>query len=293
MLEGIKRDFKKEAAKLGEYQQLSVDYLADEYCRAIDAEDAVGSSKYISALILRFWYKISEIYNACKNISGFGPEEALDVLFDCINVTCDYRGWQDPAKHLNARQCILQVLSTRGVPAVIYQYNTDKYKIHANILSLDAQINESDSDSTDTFVDTVADPSDIQAEFAGNDLVRQLVQYFINKDRLIEAMFMDCIAHTDCMRQEKKTKKFVNASGEEQKYTETTSELWEYKLIQDVSKLPDAYSNYFSKRYSVKRAISDAAFAKLKASNNQKLYKYLRSSLRTIRGDKDLVKAIF
>ena len=63
MLTETKKDLIEQARKLTKpYEAYSIDALADAYCDAADTNNEALKSVYISALILRFWYKIDKMY---------------------------------------------------------------------------------------------------------------------------------------------------------------------------------------------------------------------------------------
>ena len=119
-------------------------------------------------------------------------------------------------------------------------------------------------------------------DHSGEDVV-YLVQSYIDRNKIIEAILIDNIAFNDVERHFKKTIKTVNASGEEVKYVEHSSEFWPYRLIQIVSKLPDSYKSYFMDRYKISEEKLNAILEIIDKANNQKLYRYLDKTLAELR----------
>jgi hypothetical protein len=110
-----------------------------------------------------------------------------------------------------------------------------------------------------------------------------LVQSYINRNKIIEAILLDNIAFNDVQRYFKKTIKTQNDQGEEVKYTEHSSEFWPYRLIQIVSKLPDSYKSYFLTRYDISEEKLSSILDIIDRANNQKLYRYLDKTLAELR----------
>ena len=110
-----------------------------------------------------------------------------------------------------------------------------------------------------------------------------LVQSYINRNKLIEAILLDNIAFNDVQRYTKKTIKKETSDGNTYRYTECSSEFWPYKLIQIVSKLPDTYKNDFLKKYTITEEKLTTVLEVIDRANNQKLYKYLYATLDELR----------
>ena len=110
-----------------------------------------------------------------------------------------------------------------------------------------------------------------------------LVQSYLNKNKIIEAIIIDNIAFNDVQRHFKKVVKATNADGEAYKYTEHSSEFWPYRLVQIVSSLPSTYKSSFMKRYSVSEEKLTTVLDAIGKVNNQKLYKYLKCTLDELR----------
>jgi hypothetical protein len=110
-----------------------------------------------------------------------------------------------------------------------------------------------------------------------------LVQSYINRNKIIEAILIDNIAFNDTQKHSKKTIKVKNDKGEVVRYTEHSSEFWPYKLIQIVSKLPSTYKSEFMKRYNISEEKLGAVLDVIDRAPNAKLYRYLRSTLAELK----------
>lgn len=276
MLAEMKRDFITYARTLPKpYEEYNINELADGYCKAKDEDDEWNKNVYISALILRFWYTIEKMY--IKN-SGLNFErvEFLTWLVDAIEYACKYRAWQNPNKKVNAQQCINQCIETIRLQKY-YGYHLDKNKANLMSVSLDTPLS-SDADSA-TVVDTLAAPDKSDFERYGYSSAEILIQDYVNNNKIIEAIILDTIAFNDVQKHTKQVIKEVDENGEEYKYTKHTTEFWPYKLVQLVSKLPSDYAQYFAKKYAVGINALEASLNTLRASNNQKIYKYLDKTL--------------
>ena len=108
---------------------------------------------------------------------------------------------------------------------------------------------------------------------------RQIIQTFINKNKIVEAIIMDIIAFGDTNKVTKHIKQGIDENGEEIKYTTYTREFWKFKAVQILSNLSDDYQQYFIDNYLVNTPALDAALNVLRKANNQKLYKELNQAL--------------
>ena len=254
--------------------------MLDGYCKAMDEGDEHLKNLYISGLILRHWDKVKKLADSCPNI-GLHGEEFVDWIYEAIMLACEYRKWQTD-ESVNAQQCINQCIETIRVRKY-YEFNLDKHKANYNTVSLDTPIgDESDNGVQRTLEDTMYDEKDdTETRMTdGNSMARHLVQTFINKNRLVEAIIMDIIAFGDTQKVTKHIKKGFDEEGNSYKYATYTHEFWKFKAVQILSNLPEDYQQYFLDNYIVKHAALEAALDILKKANNQKLYRELERSLQ-------------
>lgn len=272
MLQETKRDLMDCAKKLAKpYEQYSIDELADAYCEAADTNNATLKDIYISALILRFWYKIDKMYRENTVAPCLEYEDFFWWLYEAIEYACKYRGWRDETKGLNAQQCINQCINTIKLQKY-YDLRLDKNKTVNFCTSMDAPIC-GDDDEAKTLGDMLEDEDDCY-DTSADDAI-SLVQTYINRNKIIEAILLDNIAFNDVQKHFKKTIKTKNADGETYRYTEHSSEFWAYRLIQIVSKLPASYKKSFMKRYNISEVKLSSVLDIIDRAPNQKLYKYL------------------
>jgi hypothetical protein len=235
---------------------------------------------YISALILRFWYTIDKMYRANSVAPTLEHEDFFWWLYEAIEYACKYRGWRDPSKKLNAQQCINKCIDTIKLQKY-YDLRLDKRKTVNHCCSFDAPLG-GDDDSGKTIGD-ILESEDCLDDYHSSDDAIMLVQSYINRNKIIEAILLDNIAFNDTRKHFKKTIKTHNAYGEPIKYVEHSSEFWPYKLVQIVSKLPSTYKKYFMERYTISEEKLEAILDIIDRANNQKLYRYLDKTLTELR----------
>lgn len=280
MLNDTKRDLTLMARKLVKpYESYTIDELADAYCEAIDTNNETLKNVYISALILRFWYTIDKMYKANTVAPCLEREDFFWWLYEAIEYACKYRGWKDPAKKLNAQQCINKCINTIKLQKY-YDLRLDKNKTVNHCISLDTPVCSDSEDNIKTLGDTV-EASEVVDESVLD--MKMLVQEYINKNKIIEAILIDNIVNNDVQKHFKKVIKTTREDGTLYKYTEHRSEFWPYKLVQIINKLPDTYKKSFLTRYDIAEDKLNAVFDVIDRAPNQKLYKYLRSCLAELK----------
>lgn len=280
MLNETKRDLTLCARKLAKpYETYSIDELADAYCDAVDTNNSTLKDIYISALILRFWSKIDKMYKANTVAPCLEYEDFYEWLYEAIEYACKYRGWKDPSKNLNAQQCINKCLETIKLQKY-YNLRLDKNKTVNHCCSMDAPIVDGGDDAK-----TLGETLEAEETFDdhSSDAVQMLVQSYINRNKVIEAILIDTIAFNDVQKHFKRVVKTQNAEGEPVRYTEHSSEFWPYKLVQIVSKLPATYKKTFMERYNISEEKLSAVLTAIDKANNQKLYRYLKDCLAELR----------
>ena len=282
MLQQTKKDLTIYARKLTQpYEKYSIDELADAYCDAIDNNDETLKNIYISALILRFWHKIDKMYKANTVAPCLEYEDFFWWLYEAIEYACKYRGWKDPAKNLNAQQCINKCIETIKLQKY-YNLRLDKNKTVNYCTSMDAPVcGGEDDDSSKTLADMLE--SEEYVDDCSTDAVMMLVQSYLNSNKIIEAIIIDTIAFNDVQRHFKKVVKTTDADGKAVRYTEHSSEFWPYKLVQIISKLPNTYKSSFLRRYNVSEEKLTTVLEAIDKVPNTKLYKYLRATLDELR----------
>lgn len=280
MISDFVSDLKEKVKVLDKkYTEYSIDELANKYCEKIDAADQDGASVYISALMLRFWYQVDKMYRKVYQL-GFEREDCVDKLYELIDVACQYRAWQNPAKHTNAQASINQVIATRGVPAIIGGYAYKKRAGKFYEVSMDSAL---DSDSELTLRDTLAcDESEVTC-----DSTYSIIQQCIKNNKVVEAIIADLIAHGDTLpfKVKEKKEKYVDSNGEERSIKTNTYEFWDAKVIKELDAIGSAYRKYFTDTYSISESLYDLATEVIKtssASRKKKMISSTTSYLKTI-----------
>jgi hypothetical protein len=233
--------------------------------------------------MLRFWSVFT------KEKTGVEDDYDAKISFgwEAIEYALKYEVWQDAERKVNADQAVKKCIHTIFLQHN-YNANLDKSKANNYTASMDSEVNEmhGGTDSKTTLGDTLADEADLdyQAQALGADFAQALVQSYINRQKLVEAIILDTIAFNDVNKEIRKVVTHTDTSGEQKKYTEVYKEFWPFRCVQILSRLPDTYASEFGSKYHFNPAEFDRALAAIRGATNQKLYRYLDRTLADARG---------
>lgn len=230
-----------------------------------------------AGLMCRYWSVFT------KEKVGFEEEYDTKISYgwEAIEYALKYKAWQNPEKKANADQAVKQCIHT-----IFLQHNYDanlaKHKASYVSDSLDVEMSDIyGGDSKVTLGDTLVDEDDLasRAYGEGSEAARSIVQLYIDKKKLVEAIILDTIAFNETEKVTKKTVLVTDPEGKQVKQTQTYKEFWPFRAVQLLSKLPISYSDYFGNTYNVNPIEFDKALATVRAATNQKLYRYLSKTL--------------
>jgi heterodisulfide reductase subunit B len=196
-------------------------------------------------------------------------------LYEAIEYACKYRGWRDTSKKLNAQQCINKCIDTIKLQKY-YDMRLDKKKTVNFTVSMDAPIGGDGDDAAKTIADML-ESEECWDDHSKDDVIL-LVQNYINRNKIVEAILIDNIAFNDVQRYYKKTVKTDTS-----KYTEYSSEFWPFKLVKIINELSAEYKDTFMKKYKISEEKLDSVLAYLDKVNNQRIYKLLERTLNELR----------
>lgn len=230
-----------------------------------------------AGLMCRYWSVFT------KEKVGFEEEYDTKISYgwEAIEYALKYKAWQNPEKKVNADQAVKQCIHT-----IFLQHNYDanlaKHKASYVSDSLDVEMSDIyGGDSRVTLGDTLVDEDDLasRAYDEGSEAARSIVQLYIDKKKLVEAIILDTIAFNETEKVTKKTVLVTDSEGKQVKQTQTYKEFWPFRAVQLLSKLPTSYTDYFGNTYNVNPVEFDKALATVRAATNQKLYRYLSKTL--------------
>lgn len=276
--------FKKQAALL--YTMYGVKYsdkdpaiaawMLDTLELAKESGDATLRDCCAAGLMCRYW----SIFTKEK----IGVEDDYDTKisygWEAIEYALKYKVWQDADRKVNADQAVKRCIKTIFLQHN-YNANLDKARANNFCSSIDEAQSSSDSDRDLNLGDVLPDESDLawQANENANYAVRSLIQNYINKKKIVEAIILDTIAFNDVEKETRKTVSYTDVEGKVRRTTQVYKEFWPFRCVQLLSSLPETYGDYFEQNYKFNPVEFNKALAALRAANNQKLYRYVRSTL--------------
>lgn len=187
MLEGTKEIYENVADSLiPDWRNMNKNELMFKAC---DCTNSVDRNGYVSALMSKYWYKISQYYNKCKMVAT--PEDVHTWLTTAVLYALDNQPWKNPKSSIyndseGPDKVINRVMMSRK--ATFYQQlNRYNRKINSTVVSLDYLVEE--------FQDTFAPAHNDEYSVVYNQLV---VRYF-EKQEYFLSFILDAILYEDVL----------------------------------------------------------------------------------------------
>lgn len=275
------RLFEKTGVKYSDKDPEVAAWMLDTMEAAKESGDSELRDMCAAGLMLRYW----SVFTTKKVGVEVDYDMKISYGWQGIELALEYKAWQNPKKNVNADQAVKKCIHTTFLREN-YLLNLDKTKANNFVTSMDDEVGELyGGEGKATLGDTIADESDIefQKNAKSDEFARALVQSYINKNQLVEAIILDTIAFNDVNRETRKTVTYVNSEKEKKKCTHIYKEFWPFRCVQILSKLPDTYASEFGSKYKFNPAEFDKALAAIRGATNQKLYRYLKVALDTAR----------
>lgn len=254
--------------KLGSKEDVPYDItdLANAYVEADKAGDKTKQEQYISALMIRYWYLISTLYEKSKTLK-IDVEDIVDWIYDSFMKAFKYCSWLDKNKKVSkdpkgAEKCFNQcITSTRQW--WFKHYNQDKRKINQELYSLDAPV-YSDEDTFLMEIDT-QESYDNFNDYEYNDIILKLV----NTGNVLDAFIVDGILNQDTL-------------GSNNNFSKS-------KLIKHIKSLSPEFIDYFINEYKVSRDIVEAEVNKLNSYKDYRIGVEVSKTLNNLKHNKEIV----
>lgn len=238
------------------YNEMTVDELANGYCEAVDNNDEFFREAYCAGLVLKFWYLIDKLYKENGNALKMDREDFIYWIEGAILQACTERAWVNNPK-LKAQQVIQQIIATRYKAMAYYESNLHIHKANYATESLNTQV---DDDNETTGLDLLE--SNYLTPSEQYNAATEVIQRCLDNNKVIEAIITETFTTNDCSKDNK---------------------FWPYKVVKLLSNLPDSYENYFLNTFRVEPEILRTCLEKIKKSNNTKLYQYLSETQTYLR----------
>ena len=321
----IQLSFVREAAGLGNYQELTKLELANGYCQADEDGDDLKRSQYWAALMLRYWYKIYEWIQNSKSCK-LQPEDFVEWLHNSLVDAFYYRSWWWEYEAVVQHGKLIEwKLDENGnkIPNPVY-WKTDpnaadksinyfcaarrgkeyqalnKQKRKANVLTYSLDANQ------EAVGDSALEDAGCYETIDHTNVIQYIVQKFLKQGRSIEALILDGIANHDSFKEEKTShietdvEEVVDEKTGQVKEVETKEKIYDYsysfdprRLVKHLNTINQKFmTDYFSEEYQVSMDECMNILNKLRKLNNAKLYNYIKKTLINMKEDSDILSCL-
>jgi hypothetical protein len=282
MLQDMYKSYVTSASLLGDYNAMSKTELANGYCDADDAHDEQKRDQYYSALMLRYWYKIYDFSNSSHSLK-LELDDFASWVSESLNVGLKYRRWRDSSHPLYTDPNGPDKIFNRSFYSTRqrwYKYfNQDKRRVdHFNSVMLEDWVEPVEDDFMSStsdigrYADRVFYESGNYSTLEMESSTYSLVQHFINRGKILEAIIVDSIAHQV---------NFDSKKGFDNK-----------KVVKLLNSLDGKYISYFESTYRIDKFKINDAVTNIVKLPNRKLYKYIDNTLEDVRNDEMLVSML-
>lgn len=275
--------FEKTGVKYSDKDPEVAAWMLDTLEAAKESGDSELRDMCAASLMLRYW----SVFTTKKVGVEVDYDMKISYGWQGIELALEYKAWQNPEKNVNADQAVKQCIHTTFLREN-YLLNLDKAKANNFITSMDEEVGELyGGEGKATLGDTIADEDDLdyQTRSSAEDNARALVQLYLNKKKIVEAIILDTIAFNDVMKTSKTVIEGKDSEGNPKKFTQVSKEFWPFRCVQLLSKLPQDYAAYFGENYNFNPVEFGKALEAIRNANNQKLYRFLDRTLADARGN--------
>lgn len=217
-------------------------------------------------------------YLAEKNKAlNFELEDFASWISESLDVAFKYRRWRDPANELskdpNGPEKVINQCITSTAQRWYSHFNKNKRKINYNhdVYSLEESY-EIYGDGADAYMqhsETVDGPG------ASYDIV----QFYLNKGKIIDALIIDGLAHYDTYTPS------MTSGNTQAKFSKRF-------LVKHLSGLDSEYLDYFKTTYHVDAVQLQEVVKELGTSSNSKLYNYIKKTISNMRTNKEVLNIL-
>ena len=262
--------------------------LANNYCKAYDANDKQKMSQYISALMVRYWHMVVMTYNTSLS-TRLEFDDIVSWMYEAFEKAFKYRSWLDNTKAVSkdpkgAEKCINQCITS--VRQYWYaNFNKDKRKVNYLTVSLDDPVLLNGSDPNGTLLDVEPDISADDDKMDEHDLVNAIIRH----GSLLQAIIVDGILFQDSFNDYSTTEKVgVDEEGNDIEHTSNYSEFSLDKLFKHLKRLDSNFINYFSDTYNIDRDVLTTEVSRINKMKRAALKDTLIIALSELKNNEDL-----
>lgn len=261
MILSINRTYQEIAAGIPNHQDLDKSVLVSEYLNAIEEENEIKKDQYLSAIILRYWYKISGWMNVYNSLP-LQYEDYYSVLIDGMMYILGYHPWTDPNNKLST--------DPNGVDKAIQRALESQMLTKVQSLNYDCRKANNFNESFEEKYEALGDSYEPVLNSAYNEEydnpLRGAIEVLINRNWFQEAILCDLIANED----------FYNAN----------------KICKLISNINMDYITYFITTYDIEEADLLEAIKNLKAKSYYKMNQFINETLGSLAKDKEIINIL-
>ena len=322
ILEQFKKDCLTAASLVGDYMDYekfpkNENLIANKYLIAFKENDEIGKNGYIAMLMLRHWKDINKLYIKCKSVGNdLTVYDFSTIIYERIIYALNYQSWNREKIDVNllnktcstntkeipadkklpcAQACINMSISTE-IKNQFYFSNLDTNKANSLTLSLDKPLNLDADDMEMTLGSIIADSNSAKL-FNPVDTV---VQMYLNKNKLMEAVIIDVIANGDTTVQTSESKKeqqvIVNKDNHlevsEVKIKNNYREFSRRTTVKLLKNLPENYDKIFAIKFKIAYEKICKILNKIRKAKRPTLYEYVDSTITDLRNQSELIYSI-
>lgn len=225
--------------------------LANEYCKACDNNDEVKKSQYISALMVRYWYMVSWTYKQSR-FTRLEVDDIASWIYEAIEKAAANRAWLDKSKQVGKDPKGAEKVINRCIYSVCQYwykyYNAMQRKAKITSLNVPSAKDTGHSRTKpEEMIDTIVGDEDVM------DTSRDLVQSYIDRHKVVQAIILDHIMYQDSFITKSKQVNTgeVDEDGKPVIITEYHYTYSPAKLTKSLRAMDNRYIDYFVDKYIV------------------------------------------
>lgn len=288
MLNEAYKTFLACASCIPNWENLSKSELANGYCDAEEAHDEEKRNGYYAALMCKYWYMIPYMYKNCKSLVemlSLTLEDLVAWLDESLEFAFRWRRWRDPSNPLSKNPKGPEIVINRCIFSTQKRwyayYNKDKRRINCYAYSLEESF-EVHGDAADGY--GVIDGT------ASIDYCHNLIQNWLDANKIMEALIVDCICYQDVFKAtSKKTKtNELDKYRHPIVYTQIVTSFSNKKLIDHLLDLDDRFVDYFTANYAIDKEVLLQKTNKFKVLSRPQLANLVKKCMTQLKEDEAL-----
>ena len=282
--------YEKDANIIQGWKNMTKTELANGFCNYDELEQTPHNKSmkehYFSALMCKYSYMITYMYSRRQSVlRRLDIDDYHDWVVEGLLTGLKYRRWRDPQfKDLYNNPNGAEVVFNRcfySIERKYYKYyNQDCRKLGYTTLSLEDEIdsntNENNEGSDKIHLEDIVEDS-ITNEIHPN-MCRDMVQYYLNKGKILEALIVDGIGYHATFK-ETKSDVVEEVGGKKVNTFYKKKEFSPKEMVNHLVNLGPHFINYFHKNYNIQNDVLENCIKKIETTKRTKLYSIIDATL--------------